>query len=82
MWDRMSEWWCKKIHSGAMWPVHGKYVCPTCLREYPVLWESLPTHAEYSQAAPQRVQPTGRSVLWARLTWHQLVGSLKRFDTM
>jgi hypothetical protein len=24
-----------------MWPVKGRYQCPTCLRSYPVLWERL-----------------------------------------
>jgi hypothetical protein len=40
MWNRISEIWCKKLHHGAMWPIHGRYVCPDCLREYPVIWES------------------------------------------
>ena len=39
----MKNWiaqvWCKTMHSKAMWPIHGKYICPTCLREYPVVWE-------------------------------------------
>ena len=38
----MKNWiaqaWCKKMHSGAMWPIHGKYIYPRCLREYPVAW--------------------------------------------
>ena len=25
-----------------MWPIHGKYICPQCLREYPVAWEGSP----------------------------------------
>jgi hypothetical protein len=35
----ISELWCKKMHSRAMWPIHGKYICPNCLRSYPVAWE-------------------------------------------
>ena len=31
--------WCKSMHTEAMWPMHGKYICPRCLREYPVAWE-------------------------------------------
>jgi hypothetical protein len=34
------------MHSKAMWPIHGKYICPDCLREYPVAWEDLPVAAE------------------------------------
>jgi hypothetical protein len=37
--DWMAQVWCKKMHRGAMWPIHGKYVCPQCLREHPVAWE-------------------------------------------
>jgi len=83
MWNRMSVWWCKTMHSRAMWPVHGKYICPDCLREYPVVWSSLPAHPEYSQPAEPRFEPAGRSFLWsARLAVQHVVGSLKRFDTM
>lgn len=38
----MVEWfsafWCRKMHTRTMWPIHGKYVCPQCFREYPVNW--------------------------------------------
>jgi len=41
---RMLNWiaslWCRKVHSGAMWPIHGRYICPQCLREYPVEWSA------------------------------------------
>jgi hypothetical protein len=39
MWERFSELWCRTMHAKAMWPMHGKYTCPDCLREYPVLWD-------------------------------------------
>ena len=29
------------MHTGAMWPIRGKYICPQCLREYPVQWGGL-----------------------------------------
>jgi len=32
--------WCQRMHSRAMWPIHGKYICAQCLREHPVSWES------------------------------------------
>lgn len=48
MWNRFSEFWCKRLHSKAMWPIHGRYVCSRCLREYPVEWEGAPTSADYA----------------------------------
>ena len=35
----ISTVWCKKMHTKAMWPIHGRYICPQCLRTYPVAWE-------------------------------------------
>jgi hypothetical protein len=71
------------MHSRAMWPVHGKYICPDCLREYPVIWESLPSNPEYSQPVERHFEPPRRSLMWsARLAVEHVVGSLKRFDTM
>lgn len=83
MWNQLSLWWCKMMHTKAMWPVHGKYICQVCLREYPVQWESLPAHSEYPQTIERQFEPARHSLLWsARLAVQQLVGSLKRFDTM
>lgn len=31
--------WCKTMHRKAMWPIHGRYLCPQCLHEYAVSWE-------------------------------------------
>jgi hypothetical protein len=36
--DWIGQVWCKRMHRGAMWPIHGRYVCPQCLREFPVAW--------------------------------------------
>ena len=53
----MSNWlaglWCRKMHSGAMWPMHGRYVCPRCWREYAVEWEvgEEPEQESQSEAA-------------------------------
>jgi hypothetical protein len=38
MWNRIADLWCRKMHTEAMWPIHGRYVCKRCLREYPVEW--------------------------------------------
>jgi len=49
--------WCKVAHPDPMWPVKGKYICPTCQRSYPVLWETaeVPTHnANRAEVVPIR----------------------------
>jgi hypothetical protein len=48
MWDRIADLWCRKMHNEAMWPIHGKYVCKRCFREYPVEWEGHAASAEES----------------------------------
>jgi hypothetical protein len=44
--------WCKTMHRQAMWPIHGRYLCPTCLHEYVVDWEQpyISAPAEVSEA--------------------------------
>jgi hypothetical protein len=34
----------------AMWPIHGKYICKRCLREYTVTWEGPVAPGEHSSA--------------------------------
>ena len=53
MLNRISELWCKKMHSRAMWPIHGRYICPDCLREYRVAWEGPAKPEEYADASVQ-----------------------------
>ncbi len=43
--------WCQRMHTSTMWPIHGKYICPRCLREYAVSWEGLPHPREYADPA-------------------------------
>lgn len=52
----ISETWCKKMHSRAMWPIHGRYTCPDCLRSYPVEWEGRAKPEEYGDPS---MQPAG-----------------------
>ena len=75
MWDRISEAWCKSMHSKAMWPMHGKYICPDCFREFPVEWAEIPTGSE----APP---PSNEGLVWSKPAANQLMGRLKRFGTM
>ena len=64
------------MHSKAMWPMHGKYVCPDCLREYPVMWEDTPRPAPPTRARSE-------AFTWSAMpAVTQLVGRLKRFGTM
>jgi hypothetical protein len=51
MFHRIGTAWCQKMHTRAMWPIHGKYTCSRCLREYPVTWEGLPKPTEYADPA-------------------------------
>jgi hypothetical protein len=83
------------MHSKAMWPIHGRYICPDCHREYPVAWEATPPADEYRRpAAEYRRQPQrptepvalnewGRKASWsAKVLFQRAAGGLKRSDTM
>lgn len=37
--ERIEKLWCEHMHTGVMWPIHGRYRCGTCLREYEVPFE-------------------------------------------
>jgi hypothetical protein len=63
------------MHSKAMWPMHGKYICPDCLREFPVIWEDVPSQS-------QAVSQPEETVEWSKPVVHQWMGWLKRFGTM
>ena len=39
LWERASITWCGIFRSGTLWPVHGHYRCPACLRIYAVRWQ-------------------------------------------
>jgi hypothetical protein len=41
------------MHTEAMWPIHGKYVCKKCFREYPVEWAEHFVSAEGSSVQPE-----------------------------
>lgn len=51
----ISELWCKRMHTKAMWPIHGRYICPQCLRTYSVAWEDpvIPRATGVSHPVPQ-----------------------------
>ncbi len=37
------EFWCRLMHNEVTWPVHGRYRCQRCHREYPVPWTTKRT---------------------------------------
>jgi hypothetical protein len=43
-----------------MWPIHGRYICPDCMREYRVTWEGPAKPKEYADASlqPDAIQIT------------------------
>ena len=47
-----SKFWCRNMHTQAMWPIHGRYICPQCLREYPVAWEGAAAREECVSPRP------------------------------
>jgi hypothetical protein len=55
--NMISQLWCKKMHSQPMWPIHGKYICPQCLREYPVAWEGPASPEEYAPSLRKTAAP-------------------------
>jgi hypothetical protein len=56
--ERILAAWCRKMHDGAMWPIHGRYICRQCLREHPVEWEA---EAEWP-SAPRAAQAASASM--------------------
>jgi hypothetical protein len=46
--DMIGQLWCKRMHTRAMWPIHGRYICPQCLRVHAVAWEGPAQPAEYA----------------------------------
>jgi hypothetical protein len=55
----ISVMWCKAMHPQPMWPIHGQYVCPTCMRRYSVPWEGAQI-AEQRTTAAVRPARSGR----------------------
>jgi hypothetical protein len=39
--ERIEQIWCENMHTATMWPIHGKYRCGTCLREYRVAFDEV-----------------------------------------
>ncbi|HVX64996.1 MAG TPA: hypothetical protein VHA11_00265 [Bryobacteraceae bacterium] len=37
--SRLQALWCRAMHPAPMWPVHGQYRCPLCMRSHRVAWD-------------------------------------------
>ena len=60
--DQIEELWCIHMHAGVMWPFRGRYQCRTCLREYPVRFETEGDHGSNTTIwYPSRVGTTVRA---------------------
>jgi len=68
MMNWISQLWCKNMHSQAMWPMHGKYICPQCLREYPVAWEGPASPADYSPELRKQTLPVSSAAFAGSIT--------------
>jgi hypothetical protein len=64
MWNRIADLWCRKMHTEAMWPIHGRYVCKRCLREHTVDWSGLPNRAEYGNLPMENGRVGIDSAVW------------------
>ena len=86
--NAIAVWWCRTMHSKAMWPIHGRYICPDCGRVIPVSWEAGPPRTEPALPRPTAKRRTFapdsvRLFQWLpRVVAHYLSGGLKRSDTM
>ena len=64
MWNRIADLWCRNMHTEAMWPIHGKYICKRCLREHAVEWEGRATPAEYGGLLIEEARVRIESPVW------------------
>ena len=56
MFNWIAYFWCRKMHARAMWPIHGRYICPRCLREYPISWADGLSMKAAAGASLERVE--------------------------
>jgi len=38
--NTLAAFWCAVAHDSPMWPIHGRYACRVCGREYAVAWSN------------------------------------------
>jgi hypothetical protein len=42
MFKHFGDYWCWQMHTRTTWPMHGRYICRQCGREYRVNWDHDP----------------------------------------
>jgi hypothetical protein len=62
MFESALRWWCRRVHNNVFHPMHGKYICGVCLREWPVPWAE-PRKGEYAALKPQSQQHANTDVV-------------------
>ncbi len=50
--SQIGRTWCRAMHRKPLWPMHGEYECPVCMRRYPVPWAD-----SVSSQSPRPVEP-------------------------
>ena len=56
--DRIGRFFCRKFHRRISRPVHHKYVCLVCLREFKVDWDrDGRVSAEICEIPPPKMEP-------------------------
>ena len=54
--DRLETLWCRYMHNATMWPIHGRYRCGTCLRDYPVPFETRTERGFYRSRSERTIR--------------------------
>jgi hypothetical protein len=74
MFESALRWWCRQTHNSVLHPMHGKYICGVCLREWPVPWaekkadeHGLKPQPQASASSDVIVTSPGRGQLLIRL---------------
>ena len=57
--SRLGAFWCSLAHESVMWPVHGRYECRACGRQYPAFGEVAV--AELNRLDSQRAESAALS---------------------
>ena len=55
--ERIEQIWCENMHTSTMWPIHGKYRCGTCLREYRVAFDGIEEAIPSITVSPRQSVP-------------------------
>jgi hypothetical protein len=68
--QRLGSFWCRHAHSAVMWPIHGRYQCRICGRQFPVPFD---TRAEASSLREPQTQSA--KAIWGSHIVRRLAGT-------